>query len=116
MKRENLGIFYVDLGVIQDNPQLIADMFQTVSMIIVRAEMMFSSNAIEYMAMCDQFALVAPGCSPPRYEVQLSTRQIKKNILLPGDKPDATIEVFKAVRFVKEGWKGMEGKPNASLH
>ena len=110
MKRENLGIFYVNLEVIQDNPQLIADMFQAVNMIIVRAEMMFSNNTIEYMAMCDQFALVGAGRSPIRYEVQLSTRHVKKDIIIPGEDPDATIEIFKAVRFVKEG------ETHASLH
>jgi len=110
MKRENIGIFYIDFKIIQDNPQLIADMFQAVKMIVVRAEMMFVNNTIEYMAICDQFALVAPGCSPPKYEVQLSTRHVKKDIIIPGEDPDATTEVFKAVRFVKEC------EPHASLH
>lgn len=109
MNKRNLGIFYIQSKVIQDNPQLIADMFKALNMIIVRAEMLFQMDSIEYMAICDQFALVTPGCSPPRYEVQLRTRHVKKDIIIPGEDPDATTEVFAAVQFVKEG-------SNAPIH
>jgi len=62
-------------------------------MIITRAESMYHTRDIEYIAMCNDFAVVPEGCVIPEYDIEidenifnttkLEVAGIRKLILIP---------------------------------
>jgi hypothetical protein len=62
-------------------------------MIIIRAESMYHIRSIEYVAICNDFAVVPEGCVIPEYDIEIDEKifnttklevaGIRKLILIP---------------------------------
>lgn len=67
MKILRLGRFEIPREVILDDPEMaIATLL---GMIVLRAEMMLHTDAVEYLAISPMFDEVAPGEVPPNYDI-----------------------------------------------
>lgn len=67
-KKRPIGQFKIDRDDIEENPEAVRAIMGTV--IPIRAEMMFASNRIEYIALCDDFEEIEDGTEPPWYEIE----------------------------------------------
>lgn len=65
VSQRRLGTFLVPWGMIDRNPDDVAKVF--VDCIVVRAELRWDVDAIEYVAYRPEFASVDPGACTPRY-------------------------------------------------
>ena len=67
IKENRIGIFAIDHHFIKDDEEFVRALMQHV--IIVRAESMYSRDAIEYVGYSDLFEPVRPGVSAPNYRM-----------------------------------------------
>ena len=63
--KPKIGRFSISIDVIQDNSDMVKEVFK--GLIVVRAEMLYHSQAIEYTALGDCFDTVPEGEIPPYY-------------------------------------------------
>jgi hypothetical protein len=68
--KSKLGRFRISMGTIDKLPDLVKKVMG--ECVIVRAEMLFELNGIEYTAMSDHFKELTPGERAPYYEVIFS--------------------------------------------
>ena len=73
MIANRIGIFRWAAGMIQRDPEGAAKIFQRLGAVVVRAELMYYNNSIEYTAMSHLFDEVQEGAIPPIYEVTAAT-------------------------------------------
>ncbi len=73
MNTMQVGKFSVSAMLVKTNPDMIADALALARVLIVRAEYLFAQDAIEYEAICDQFAEKQPGTRPPEYGLIIRT-------------------------------------------
>lgn len=66
-EKDRIGKFYIDLHLIENKPERLEDVFRRC--IVVRAEMLYHKRAIEYTALCYDFAPVPPNVTLPEYQV-----------------------------------------------
>lgn len=71
---QQLGRFTISKQSIEDQPNIVRAVMQ--GMIVVRAEMLYPGDAIEYVALWDRFEPVEPGKMIPFYDIRVT---------LPGD-------------------------------
>jgi hypothetical protein len=71
MNFRRLGRFAIPSGMIRLKPNEVVAALA--GCIIVRAELAWASNNIEYIAICDEFDVTPEGSEPPRYDVVLHT-------------------------------------------
>lgn len=62
-----LGKFNICLDMIEDNPDKVRDLLHQV--IVIRAEIDYADNAVEYVAIGDQFEEVPFGQTVPWYDI-----------------------------------------------
>ena len=66
IKDRHIGKFMISLDLINDKPGMIRRIFR--SMIVLKADLNWLANAIEYTAVSRKyFREVAPGCDAPKY-------------------------------------------------
>lgn len=73
MSDRTIGSFRVGELLIRDNPHLIARVFSMMDLVVVRAEHLFASRVIEYVALSSMFGHVDDFREPPLYDVRVST-------------------------------------------
>lgn len=71
----NLGIFAISLELIHKYPELVQKAMSEV--IVVRAELMYASMEVEYVALSKHFREVEPEMAPPRYRCIVDDNQIR---------------------------------------
>lgn len=62
-----IGRFTIGRTVIEDTPEVALAVMRKV--IVVRAEMMYAADTVEYVALSPDFQVVEGGCSAPEYRV-----------------------------------------------
>jgi hypothetical protein len=55
MTKYNIGIFRMDAKAIRENPDRIAAIFSLLKVVIVKAELLFSSDTVEYVGISPFF-------------------------------------------------------------
>lgn len=68
--KNRLGKFYIDKDLIENNFEEVQKIMSKV--VVVRAEMLYQSNSIEYMAISKDFDEVSEGKEIPTYKVKVS--------------------------------------------
>ena len=68
-----IGRFTIDHEHIDGNPEIVRAIMGT--LIVVRAESLFATQCIEYVALCDDFEDTNPGVMPPFYDVVVDGEQ-----------------------------------------
>lgn len=73
MKERRIGKFIVAHRDIEACPELVIPIFE--NLIIVRAELCYASDAIEYIALGEQFPLTVAGALIPEYSIEICTEE-----------------------------------------
>ena len=73
-KERHIGRFSVDRSLIERYPEEVEAMFE--GLIVVRAEMMFDSNCIDYVALGDIFPLSEAFARAPEYRIEVVTKDV----------------------------------------
>ncbi len=60
-----LGRFHLSRQMIEDNPGFVRQVMAKI--IVVKAELMWATNNIEYVAICDDFKPISGGVIVPEY-------------------------------------------------
>ena len=71
---KRLGRFAVAMNIIHESPVMAQLMLS--GMVIVRAEHRYDLNAIEYMALCDDFDEVSAGYEAPYYDARMNEQRV----------------------------------------
>ena len=69
-----IGRFCVDLSLLED--QTVMAQLMLSGMVIVRAQHRYDLNAIEYMALCDEFDEVPDGQEAPYYDARMNEQRV----------------------------------------
>lgn len=72
MNDRNLGFFTIDIDRVRNNPEEVAEMFSTLKIVPVKAEMRMDLHAIEYLAIGERFKEISKGQAAPRYELKIT--------------------------------------------
>lgn len=72
MKSNQLGVFRISLEMIRRQPRLVARVFALLNVVPVRAEALYVSNCIEYVALSDRFEPIPQDTKPPEYELHIT--------------------------------------------
>lgn len=72
LNQRRVGKFSISRDMIENGPELVKQILG--KCVVVRAEMMFDRDAIEYIAFCDEFDEVYLGSRPPSYAIECSKR------------------------------------------
>ena len=79
MKAKRIGMFSVPRDWIEEHPQEVVEMFFNLNMIVIRAEMMYHTMAIEYTALSPVFDLCPIEHMVPLYHlirIQLNNDEV----------------------------------------
>ena len=87
-RNRRLGRFAVEMNIIHESPVMAQLMLS--GMVIVRAEHRYDLNAIEYMALCDEFDEVPQGYEAPWYDATMNEQRVNGE----DDEDSGTIMVF----------------------
>lgn len=77
MRQRRIGRFEISTNLIDDEPHAVQEALR--DMIIVRAEQMYDTMSIEYMAISDKFEELALGHRAPRYIARLTRHREEKD-------------------------------------
>jgi hypothetical protein len=69
----NYGRFSISSELIRRNPKAVIDAFNKLGLLVVRAEMLYAEQAIEYTAYCESFEHVPEGTIIPEYIIRITT-------------------------------------------
>jgi len=69
MDNKRYGRFSIDRRFIEDDPDKISNMFSELKIIVLRAEMLYHKDAIEYIAYSPFFDMVPDGYIPTEYNI-----------------------------------------------
>lgn len=72
MKSKRIGKFSITRDLIDAAPEAVRRLVMS-NVIVLRAELMAHMDAIEYIAISDEFEEVEPGMMPPDYVVTITT-------------------------------------------
>ena len=85
--RHRLGIFTIASDWLDKHPEEVLECFAAHGILPVRAEMLFHSREIEYIAVAKSFDELTPYATPPRYELVVirgeSDQIIRSKIVRP---------------------------------
>lgn len=70
VKSKRWGRFHISRHIVEDQPTTVLSMLA--GMVIVRAEMMYHLDSIEYYAYADEFEEVDEGAEAPFYTAEMS--------------------------------------------
>jgi hypothetical protein len=73
------GVFEITRYFIEEQPESVVDMFSKLKMIVVRAEMLYHKNAIEYTAMSPFFEKLEMGYVTPFYKIEVVAKEDGEN-------------------------------------
>lgn len=76
MFKDRIGKFSIDRETIEDTPAIVQEILSTV--IVVRAEYMWDTNAVEYTGLSHSFEANPPGTRPSRYMPQVKDGHFEK--------------------------------------
>lgn len=71
MTNRNLGRFKIDARFINEQPEKVAEAFRIMKCVPVRAEMLFESNEIEYVAISELFSKTEYGEMVHEYTLKI---------------------------------------------
>lgn len=87
---QKIGRFRIWRPMIEREPAVIRSIMAR--MIVVRAELRWDTDSIEYVALCDDFDLVEQGFIAPEYEIEIHSEEgFQRFIRLDQSKPSLTI-------------------------
>lgn len=69
MKYNNVGKFSIDANEIEFRLEEAKDLFSSLRILVLRAEMMYHNNTIEYMGICHKFRSIAENEVVPSYNL-----------------------------------------------
>jgi hypothetical protein len=69
MKRKRFGRFFLSIRFIEDMPDKVVAMFFRLEIIVVRAEMLYDRNGIEYIGISPHFEEIDASFVTPEYEI-----------------------------------------------
>lgn len=90
MTNKNLGRFRIDSRFIHEQPERVAEVFKIMKCVPVRAEMIYYSNEIEYMAISELFPELEYGKMIPDYTlkiIQNESGSVESVNIIEGEKP-----------------------------
>ncbi len=71
LKELNMGRFSIPKNDIDSNLEMVAAVFSDLKMVVVRAEMMFCSDKIEYYGFSEKFEKIKKGSLVPEYDLHV---------------------------------------------
>ena len=72
MNKRNIGIFRIDIHDVENNPEMVAELFKIMKIVPVKAEYRMDWLAIEYMAICELFEETPRNCCAPTYDLKIT--------------------------------------------
>lgn len=73
MKREQIGKFTIPFGMVDKHPEKVAAIFAMLKLVPVRAENMFHSREIEYIAISERFPEISRNEVVPLYILTITS-------------------------------------------
>ena len=91
MNSQQLGIFFISEELIRNNPEIVAEAFKDMQLVIVRAESKFINRELEYAGISPKFEETEKGMLIPNYLVHIFVNQAEED----GPKEYSHVEVTK---------------------
>ena len=73
---KNIGKFLLSAKYIKLYPHKALKLMTALGVVVVRAEMMFHNDSIEYTAICDKFEEVEPNTKVPHYDLGITENDV----------------------------------------
>ena len=90
MNSQQLGKFFISEDLIRNNPEIVAEAFKDMQLVVVRAESQFTFRELEYAGISPMFEEISKGLLLPEYKIDISIKQPE------GEKPEYShVEVTK---------------------
>ena len=97
---KRLGKFNVSLDLIEQCPEVVKSVLS--HMIVLKAETLYHTHTIEYVAMCDEFDVVPEGYVVPYYEIEINETADKRINIKHKIRIQENSDIRKLIVFPKE--------------
>ena len=75
MNSQQLGKFFISEDLIRNNPEIVAEAFKDMQLVVVRAESQFIHRELEYAGISPKFEEIKKGMVVPTYFVNIIVNQ-----------------------------------------
>ena len=76
MNERNIGRFRVSTELIREEPEKIAFVFAQLKIVTMRAEALWATNEIDYVAISERFAEIPASVEPPYYDIIIESDSV----------------------------------------
>lgn len=73
--KSRVGTFYLSINLIEDNPKQITEMFHVLEIVVLRAEMLYHRDSIEYIAYSPFFEQKDQAATPTEYKIEINVNK-----------------------------------------